>query len=268
VAALETGQTIGLSEPGSEHIVVPLAGHFSVEHSEGGRNRTVLLAGRPSVFAGLTDVLYLSAGTSATVSGEGRFAVVSSPTGIVRPSRRIAAEDIPVEMRGAGASSRQVHNFGMPGTLDAARLLACEVITPSGNWSSYPPHKHDEHRPGEETRLEEIYYFEAAPSGASSTPAMSGAHGFFSAYSSPAGDISIDTIVRTGDIVLVPHGYHGPAAAPPGYDLYYLNVMAGPDPERRWLATDDPSHGWVRSTWEQQQIDPRLPLGNSQKETQ
>jgi 5-deoxy-glucuronate isomerase len=82
----------------------------------------------------------------------------------------------------------------------------------------------------------------------------------FSSYSSPAGHLEIDSQVKTGDVALVPYGYHGPAVAAPGYDMYYLNVMAGPDPDRSWLISDDPAHGWVRDTWEGQQLDPRLPF--------
>ena len=81
----------------------------------------------------------------------------------------------------------------------------------------------------------------------------------FSTYSSPAGDIDINAMVRTGDIALVPYGFHGPAVAAPGYDLYYLNVMAGPDPDRAWHITDDPAHAWVRDSWQGQEFDDRLP---------
>jgi 5-deoxy-glucuronate isomerase len=138
-----------------------------------------------------------------------------------------------------------VHNFGTPEALDADRIIACEVITPAGNWSSYPPHKHDEERPGDaerpgETALEEIYYYEVAagPSG----PGM--------AYQRVYGSVDLLAEVRTGDVVLIPHGWHGPSMAVPGYDLYYLNVMAGPGAERAWLITDDPAHAWIRATWE------------------
>jgi 5-deoxy-glucuronate isomerase len=222
-----------------------------------------VLAGRPSVFAGPTDVLYLPSGTTGAISGTGRVAVATSPTTQQRPARHVTAAEIPIELRGAGAASRQVHNFGTPDALDAARLIVCEVITPAGNWSSYPAHKHDEHVPGHESRLEEIYYFESAPeSGAEVDHAQvdrDSAFGLFSTYSSPAGEIEINAMVRTGDVALVPYGYHGPAVAAPGYDLYYLNVMAGPDPERAWMITDDPAHTWVRETWPDQPVDPRLP---------
>jgi 5-deoxy-glucuronate isomerase len=263
VAELSAGVELSLDEADVERLVVPLAGSFTVTHLTGGRTTTTALAGRPSVFAGPTDVLYLPCGTTGAITGTGRVAVATSPTTEARPPRHVAAAEIPVELRGAGSASRQVHNFGTPDALDAARLIVCEVITPAGNWSSYPAHKHDEHVPGHESRLEEIYYFEAAPeAGAEVDHAhvdRDSAFGLFSTYSSAAGEIEINTMVHTGDVALVPYGYHGPAVAAPGYDLYYLNVMAGPDPERAWLITDDPAHSWVRETWPDQPVDPRLP---------
>ena len=128
--------------------------------------------------------------------------------------------------------SRQINNFCGPDTGFADRLIAVEVITPGGNWSSYPPHKHDEDIPGVETALEEIYYFEVADGG----------FAYQRAYG-PGVDILAE--VRSGDPVLLPTGYHGPSMAAPGYDLYYLNVMAGPG-EREWRFTDDPAHAWIR----------------------
>ena len=124
------------------------------------------------------------------------------------------------------------------------------MLTPGGNWSSYPPHKHDEDRPGVETMLEEIYYYEVARDG----------FGYQRVYSSgPGREIDITAEVRTGDAIVMPHGYHGPSMAAPGYDLYYLNVMAGPG-ERAWRFTDDPAHAWIRATWAEQELDPRLPF--------
>jgi len=159
-------------------------------------------------------------------------------------------------LRGAGRASRQVNNFCAPEAFPADRLIAVEVLTPGGNWSSYPPHKHDEEIPGEEVPLEEIYYFEVA-----------GEHGF--AYqrvygSGPGREIDVLAEVRAGDALLMPHGYHGPSMAAPGYDLYYLNVMAGPS-ERVWRFRDDPAHAWIRSTWDDEEIDPRLPLTRARR---
>ena len=246
-----------------ERIVVPLAGSFTVSFTELSEDATVVLAGRASVFDGPTDVQYVPAGTAVTISGTGRVAVAESPTTAVHESRHIGRDEVAVELRGAGQSSRQVHNFGVPGALDAERLIVCEVITPAGNWSSYPAHKHDEYDPGHESRLEEIYYFEAAAAAGSDAPPTARPFGLFSTYSSPAGDIDINTQVGSGDIALVPFGYHGPAVAAPGYDLYYLNVMAGPDPERAWRISDDPAHAWVRDSWTAERIDERLPYGRT-----
>lgn len=271
---------MGSDATGVERIVIPLSGSFTVTHTEKGETTVTELEGRPNVFAGPSDSLYLSPaatfsirlsdGAGGNSAGHGRVAVAESPVvssgqepTAIHPTRYIAAAEVPVELRGAGQSSRQVHNFGTPDALDAHRFIVCEVITPHGNWSSYPPHKHDEHLPGHETQLEEIYYFEAAPAGGANAPNPEEAFGLFSAYSSPTGPLEVDGMVRTGDVVLLPFGYHGPAVAAPGYDLYYLNVMAGPDPERAWLISDDPAHGWVRELWEQEPVDPRLPYTES-----
>ncbi|MBP2436356.1 5-deoxy-glucuronate isomerase [Microbacterium amylolyticum] len=212
------------------------------------------------MFDGPSDTLYVSTAETATITGIGRVAVATSPTDTIVETRHLSAADTPVELRGSGASSRQVHNFGTPQALDAARFIVCEAITPAENWSSYPPHKHDEHRPGHESRLEEIYYFESAPTRVGGENARAAAaFGMFSTYSSPAGAIDINAQVRTGDVALVPYGYHGPAVAASGYDLYYLNVMAGPDAECVWHISDDPAHAWARETWEGQAFDERLP---------
>lgn len=259
VANLTDG-TLELPAGDVERIVIPLSGSCVVDHED----RSTKLIGRASVFDGPTDVLYVGAGQGVSISGAGaRVAVAEAPTAIHKPSVYISAEEVPVEVRGAGRDTRQVHNFGTPAALDAAALIVCEVITPGGNWSSHPAHKHDEHVAGHEARLEEIYYFEAAPSRsiapAVEIPADADAFGSFVTYSSAAGEIDTNALVRTGDIALVPFGYHGPAMAAPEYDLYYLNVMAGPDPERIWLISDDPAQAWLRDTWPTREPDDRLP---------
>ena len=229
-----------------EFVVLPLAGSCSVV-TDGGRAD---LIGRRSVFDGITDSAYLPIGAQVTVSSVsgGRFALVSARAEHAHPFRHIRADDVRVELRGAGNCSRQVNNFATPDVLDADRLIACEVLTPSGNWSSYPPHKHDEDRDGEAV-LEEIYYFEVAGGG----PA------YQRVYGTSERPIDVLAEVGTGDVVLIPHGWHGPSMAAPGYDLYYLNVMAGPG-GRQWLICDDPDFAWIRGTWDGQPIDPRLPL--------
>lgn len=243
-----------------ERMVVPLSGDVAVSWSDAsGGAGEVRLAGRESVFHGPADVAYLGVGTELRLTGTGRVAVAEAPATERLAVQVLRADEVPVEIRGAGRSTRQVHNFGTTAGLRAQKLLVCEVVTPAENWSSYPAHKHDEHVPGQESRLEEIYLFETAVSRGLDAPAGADPFGVFATYASDAGPISVNELVRTGDVGLVPHGWHGPAVAAPGYDLYYLNVMAGPDEERAWLITDDPAHGWVRETWAAQQPDPRLP---------
>ncbi|MDJ0378513.1 5-deoxy-glucuronate isomerase [Cryobacterium sp. PH31-L1] len=261
VAALAAGDTVSLNAEAVERIVVPLAGSFTVRYTLAGETeeRVQALAGRASVFHGPTDTLYLPTGAVVSIDGAGRVAVAEAPTDRELPVAYIPQADVPIELRGAGRSSRQVHNFGTPASLAADRLIVCEVITPAENWSSYPPHKHDEYTAGVESQLEEIYYFESAVTRGQSAPETANPFGLMRTYSSEAGDIDIMAEVHTGDVALVPFGWHGPCVAAPGYDLYYLNVMAGPDPDRSWRISDDPAHGWIRDTWVGQAFDSRLP---------
>jgi 5-deoxy-glucuronate isomerase len=257
---LAAGERRELSASEWEHVVVPLSGSVAVES---GGDRAVL-AGRPSVFAGPTDVAYVASGRDLSVTavgGPARVAVCAAVAAASHPTgfRHLSAAEVPVELRGAGTASREVRNFGIPGVLDADSIIACEVVTPGGNWSSYPPHKHDEEREGVETELEEIYYFEVQPAGP--VPPSADPVGYQRVYGTEERPIDVFAEVRSGDVVLVPHGWHGPSMAAPGYDLYYLNVMAGPGTSRAWLICDDPSHGWVRGTWEGMAVDPRLPFG-------
>ncbi|HUO71062.1 MAG TPA: 5-deoxy-glucuronate isomerase [Solirubrobacteraceae bacterium] len=238
-----------------EVIVLPLAGGCSVQ-IDGERFE---LRGRGSVFSGVTDFAYAPRDARLELRSEhgARVALPSARADRRLHPRYVSADVVPVELRGAGRASRQVNNFCSPEAFEADRLIAVEVLTPGGNWSSYPPHKHDEHVPGVEVPLEEIYYFEVADG-----PSGSG-FGYQRVYGSgPGREIDICVEVHTGDMVLMPHGYHGPSMAAPGYHLYYLNVMAGPV-ERRWQFRDDPRHGWIRDTWAGQEIDARLPMSAS-----
>jgi len=233
-----------------EIIVVPLNGAVTVTVADD----CFELAGRTGVFTGPTDVAYLGRDRDAVLHSErgGRFALCGARTERSRPPHRLAVADISVEQRGAGQSSRLVRNFGTPAVLPAEAIIACEVITPGGNWSSYPAHKHDE-ATADESILEEIYYFEIAP-GPNGEPGL----GFFRTSSSPGHEIDLCEEVHDRDVILVPYGWHGPAAAAPGHDMYYLNVMAGPGSERAWKITDHPEQAWVRDSWTNQAFDPRL----------
>lgn len=257
VATLAAGESRTVETGDQEFVVVPLAAEGLQVASDAD---DVTLTGRPDVFAGPTDVAYVPRRRTLTVTAStpARVALCSAPADTDHPFAVVGLHRVPVELRGAGSASRQVHNFGTPDVLQADSIICCEVLTPAGNWSSYPPHKHDEERPGVETELEEIYYFEARtqPGG----PASAQPHGYQAVHGTPERPIDVDARVVSGDVVLVPHGWHGPSMAPPGYDLYYLNVMAGPGPERAWRICDDPAHGWVRDTWDEQPMDPRLPF--------
>lgn len=259
-ATLGAGERVELDLPGTEAMVLPLSGGDVRAEVKG--HGEFLLGSRPSVFAGPADALFVPEGSGlvlTAVDAPARVAVclarVPEPT--LREPRHLPAGEVPVEVRGAGIASRRVRNFGVPGALEADRMIAVEVITPAGNWSSWPPHKHDEDRPGVETDLEEIYYYETQSTDARGSDAL----GYQRVYGTDERPIDVLAEVRTGDVVLVPHGWHGPAIAAPNADLYYLNVMAGPGSERSWLICDDPAHAWVREGWADQAVDPRVVEG-------
>ncbi len=249
---LAAGESADLASGDDEIMVVPLSGSATVTCD----GETVELAGRATVFDGPSDFAYVGRDSSYTVASAsgGRFALCGARARTRLPFRYVPASDVAVELRGAGNCSREVHNFGTADTFEADSLIACEVITPGGNWSSYPGHKHDENTE-HESALEEIYYFEIADG-----PDGSAGFGYHRVYGTPERPIEVLEEVRTGDVVLVPHGYHGPSVAAPGYHMYYLNVMAGPGVDRAWNIVDDPEHTWIRGTWTDLEIDPRLPL--------
>ena len=256
VVELGPGQSHHAHSRSDEIVVVPLSGSCTVAAGD----ESCELAGRDSVFDGPTDFVYIGRDSSYTVSSArgGRFALGGARAERTLPFRYGPAAGVAVELRGAGNCSRQVHNFATADTFEADSIIACEVITPGGNWSSYPAHKHDEHTDSE-TPLEEIYYFEFA-CGADGSPGF----GYQRVYGTPQRPIDVLEEVRDGDVVLVPHGYHGPSIAAPGHHMYYLNIMAGPGPERIWRISDDPAHAWLRGTWADLAIDPRLPMNASE----
>ncbi|MGP4094049.1 5-deoxy-glucuronate isomerase [Nonomuraea sp. KM90] len=232
-----------------ELLVLPLAGSCTVTIP----GDLFVLNGRSSVFDGPSDFAYIPISTHVTLEGSGRIALPSARATRALAPRYVAAAEVSVEIRGAGQATRQVNNFCSPDAFDGCdKLMAVEVLTPDGNWSSYPPHKHDTPNPGEAV-LEEIYYFEVADQGI----------GYQRVYSSERGQIDTLAEVSSGDVVLVPYGYHGPSMAAPGYDLYYLNVLAGPAEQRSMAFCDDPRHAWIRASWDGRPIDPRLPFGRT-----
>jgi 5-deoxy-glucuronate isomerase len=224
------------------------------------------LEGRRSVFARVTDWAYVPMGAEVRLTGsEGCELALAS----ARATRRlepavVAAENVTVEIRGAGPATRQVTNFLIPETFEGAdKLICCELVTPDGNWSSYPPHKHDDSE-GSPVWNEEIYYYRIGRAGSEEYAAEG--YGVHRTYTED-GSIDATVTVRDGDAFLVPRGYHGPCAAAPGYPMYYLNVMAGPAPGRRMAFADDPAHAWIRDTWSSLAADPRCPMTNAKGPT-
>jgi len=225
-----------------EIALVPLSGACRVD-AEG---ESWELGGRESVFAGMPWALYLPRDSSYRVDADGEVAICGARCERRREAVLVRPEDVEVEVRGAGNATRQINHIVKP-EFPAERLLVVEVFTPSGNWSSYPPHKHDEDNPPGEVILEETYYFR--------TPAPE-AFAMQRLYS-PRHGLDVTETVRDGDLMLVPYGYHTTAAAH-GYDLYYLNALAG---DRRSMASaDDPDLHWTRGAWATMKADPRVPL--------
>ncbi len=252
--------SFAIAPDGIERVIYMLSGvSTEVTYTVEGSTEKVTLSGRTSVFHGAVDYLYLPINTDISFTTNGRVMVVEAVASVAKPVHLRRAADVPLLLRGAGKSTRQIHDFGGVEHLDADRMVAVEVVAPSGNWSGVPPHKHDTYIPGIESNLEEVYYFELAPDRAYTPSGEVDPIAYFRTYSGDDREMDELFEIRSGDIVLVPYGYHGPAAAMPGYDLYFMNVMAGPDPERAWNATDDPKHHWIRATWDQEVPDPRLP---------
>ena len=223
--------------------IVILGGRCSVESADGSWRD---LGSRANVFAGMPTVLYLPIDTSFNVRAETdcELAFCFSRAEEKFPARLITPQEVEIEVRGGANATRQINHILKP-DFPAQRLLLVEVYTPSGNWSSYPPHKHDVHKPPDEVDLEEIYYYKIdRPEG----------YAIQRVYTSD-GRIDQTLTVRDGEMVLIPEGYH-PVVAAHGYNVYYLNALAGS--ARSMAASDDPDYAWVRAEWRDK--DPRLPL--------
>ena len=211
-----------------ECCVVAIAGTCTVDSAHGRWE----IGGRPDPWAGAPDAAYLPPGTTFSVDGEAEIGLCFAPSSSGGATARVLpGNEIEPELRGHGNHERTVHPILMADR-EADSLLVCEVLTPAGHWSSYPPHKHDRDALPEESFLEETYYHRLNPE-----------RGFaLQRVYTDDHDLDETVAVGNGDTVLVPRGYHT-VSAPPGYDLYYLNVMAGPT--RVWAIQNDPNHEWM-----------------------
>lgn len=247
VLTMQPGESRQVATDNSEVAVLPLAGDCVVE-VEGKRFD---VDGRNSVFSGIAGFAYVPYQTEMRVTSPtgGEIALCSAVATRRIDPYVVPARAVAVEVRGASTASRQVNNFLNAVSWEADKLIAVEVLTPEGGWSSYPAHKHDE-MSDVEVELEEIYYFR-----------IDGEHGagFFTCYTMD-GEIDETVTVHDGDTFLVPKGFHGPAAAFPGHHMYYLNVMAGPSPERKWSICNDPRQEPAMESLLSLGPDPRLPL--------
>ena len=204
------------------------------------------LGPRSGVFEQLPWTVYLPRDTRYRIEGDAELAIASAPVERRREPVLQQPHEVDVEVRGAENCTRQINNMIQPG-FPAERLLVVEVYTPAGNWSSFPPHKHDEDRYPDEVALEEIYYYRSCEDG-----------GFaFQRLYSPQRGVDETWTIRDGDLVLVPYGYH-PFVAAPGCDFYYLNALAGD--HHSMANSDDPEFAWVRETWNASPKDPRVPM--------
>ena len=245
VRQIAAGETWSGRTGAHEVCLVLLSGLASASWSPGQR-RSVKLGPRKSVFSEYPHALYLPPGSTFELRASRRTEVAEcrSPTTKRFPARHIRPADCGLEVRGGGNATRQIIDI-LPPSAEADRLLICEVLTPAGNWSSYPPHKHDRHSPPVEADLEETYYYR-----------FSGDDGYGIQRLYTA-DGRVDQILRVadGDLVLVRDGYH-PFVAAPGFDAYYLNTLAGSF--RSMAATDDPKYAHLRASWPPP--DPRVPM--------
>ena len=246
VEKLSAGESLSFPADGQERAFVPLSG--TIEATSGDQQWT--FGGRPSVFAGLGHCLYLPRDTDVTLiaSDDAEIAIADAPATERFEPVLVTPDDIDIELRGGGNASRQVGSLMLPG-FPADRLHVIEVWTPAGNWSSFPPHKHEHDQDGE-SELEETYYYRLRDPD----------NGFaVQRVYSPERDFDLTQTVRDGELLLIPWGYHTTVAAH-GHDLYYLNVLAGPAPDRTLQAFQDPCLKATQDAWPEVGLDDRLPM--------
>jgi len=242
VRRLQPDEVYRTRTEGEEAAFVLLGGTCRADWGKGAQK----IGKRRDVFDGLPFALYLPSGHEAGFQAETTCEIAECrvPSNARLEPRLISPDDVRSSLRGGGNASRQIVDIMTP-DFPADKLMVVEVYTPGGNWSSYPPHKHDVHNPPVEVDLDEIYYYRIRQREG------------FALQHLYAGDGAGARTVRTrdGDAVLVRSGFH-PVVAGPGYDVYYLNFLAGS--ARALLVTEDANHVWIRSTWKE--TDPRLPL--------
>jgi 5-deoxy-glucuronate isomerase len=242
VHKLLPGESWAAKYPEEEAAIVLLGGRCSADWGEGKKT----IGQRKNVFDGLPYVAYLPPGNEIELKAETEleFAECRVPSQRRAPARLITPADVKSGLRGGGNASRQIVDL-MPPDFPADKLILVEVYTPSGNWSSFPPHKHDVHDPPTEVDLDEIYYYRIdRPDGFA-----------YQRLYTRDGERDLTLTVHDQDMVLVRDGFH-PVVAGHGYNVYYLNCLAGS--ARALSNTEDPDHLWVRSTWKD--VDPRLPM--------
>ncbi len=231
VFSLTAGQSLKRETGNKEVCLVLLAGKADVGTS---KLKLANIGQRMDIFEQVPPYsVYVPSGDFYKITAQTplHIAVCSAPGKGTYPDRLIAPGEVGVETRGYGSMERHIHHI-LPENKSADSLLVVEVFTPGGHWSSYPPHKHDQDDLPYEAYLEETYYHKVKPDTGFAVQRV---------YT-PDGSLDETMIVKDGDVVLVPKGFH-PVSAAPGYDLYYLNVMAGP--ERTWKFFNDPAHEWL-----------------------
>ncbi len=227
---LAPGQRLEVEGGADETCIVLVTGSATVE---AGPQIFRSIGGRASPFAGKPVAVYVPCDTAFAITAESglELALCTAPGGGDHGVRLIGPDDVAYSRRGEGTNTRHVHDI-LPETEPAYSLLVVEVVTPAGGWSSYPSHKHDTDNLPHESLLEETYYHRFQPAQG---------FGFQRVYTD---DRSLDETmtIEDGDLVMVPKGYH-PCGTAHGYDLYYLNVMAGP--KRTWRINTEECHRWL-----------------------
>lgn len=240
-AQLKNGETHSGRTGGREYVLDIFSGtaSISIETGKGEKQVYENVGGRADVFSGPPAMVYVPVQSSFEIKAASDgvdIGIFSAPSGTATVPRLLQGSDVTLNHAGRDNWQREVYS-ALDLNTEAERLLAGETLNPSGNWSSYPPHKHDRKNPPNEAVLEEIYFFRVKPAQG---------FGFIWTYTAPDDPEGFSTVfvVRDGDTVLLPKGYH-PVVAAPGYQLHYTWVLAGE--ERRYGAwSDQPEHAWVK----------------------